>query len=261
MNGKWLQELWSYRELLYFFVWRDVKVKYKQSVLGIGWAVIQPLFAMIIFTLFFGRLANVPSDGLPYPVFSYAALVPWTYFSAAIALAGNSLVSNSTMITKVYFPRVSLPLASVLSGLVDFGFACLLLFVLMFAYNVRLTGWLLLMPVFLAVAVLLASGIGMFIAALHVRYRDMKYVLPFLIQLWLFVTPVIYPVTMIPERFRPIFALNPLAGIIDGFRSCVLPTRGFDLPLLGISLITTLVIFFAGAIYFRKTERWFADII
>jgi lipopolysaccharide transport system permease protein len=261
MNRHWVRELWIYRELFYFFVWRDIKVKYKQSLLGMGWAIIQPLFAMIIFSLFFGRLANVPSEGAPYPVFSYAGLLPWTYFAAAIALGGNSLVSNASMINKVYFPRLALPISSVLSGLLDFFFAALLLLALMLFYNVRLTWWLLLMPVLLFALVLLATGVSLFLAALHVRYRDVKYVLPFFIQLWLFATPVIYPVSLVPEQFQPLFALNPLAGIIDGFRSCVLSAKGFDLPLLSISLATTLIVFIAGTVYFRWTERWFADII
>jgi lipopolysaccharide transport system permease protein len=261
MNRHWVRELWSYRELFYFFVWRDIKVKYKQSLLGMGWAIIQPLFAMIIFSLFFGRLANVPSEGAPYPVFSYAGLLPWTYFSAVIALGANSLVSNANMINKVYFPRLALPISSVLSGLLDFFIAALLLLALMLFYNVRLTWGLLIMPVLLFALVLLAAGVSLFLAALHVRYRDVKYVLPFLIQLWLFATPVIYPVNLVPEQFRPLFALNPLAGIIDGFRSCVLSAKGFDLPLLGISLATTLIVFITGAVYFRRTERWFADII
>jgi lipopolysaccharide transport system permease protein len=261
MTKYWVRELWGYRELFYFFVWRDLKVKYKQSLLGIGWAIIQPLFTMIIFSLFFGRLANVPSEGAPYPVFSYAGLLPWTYFSAAIALGANSLVSNANMLNKVYFPRLALPISSVLSGLLDFFIAALLLLALMLYYHVRLTWWLLLIPVFLFALILLATGVSLFLAALHVRYRDVKYVLPFLIQLWLFATPVIYPVSLVPEQFRPLFALNPLAGIIDGFHSCILHAKGFDLPLLGISLATTLLVFITGTVYFRRTERWFADVI
>lgn len=261
MNQHWIKELWAYRELLGFFVWRDVKVKYKQSVLGVGWAVIQPLFTMITFTLFFGRLAGVPSEGLPYPVFSYAALLPWTYFSAVVALAGNSLVTNSNMINKVYFPRLALPLSSVLSGLIDFAVACILLLLLMLYYGVPITWRLLFLPPLLAVLVLLAAGVGMILAALHVRYRDVKYVLPFALQLWLFVTPVIYPTTLVPQYFRPLYALNPLAGIVDGFRTCVFPERNLDTQLLTISLVTTVIVFIAGMAYFRRTERWFADII
>jgi len=261
MNRTWLRELWLYRELFYFLVWRDVKVKYKQSLLGIGWAVIQPLFAMVIFTLFFGRLANVPSEGVPYPVFSYAALLPWTYFAGAIALAGNSLVSNANMVNKVYFPRVALPVSSVLSGLVDFAVASVFLVVLMLYYDIAFSWMLLLIPLLVGALVVLAAGVGMFFAALHVRYRDVKYALPFLIQLWMFVTPVIYPVSMIPDRYKGVFALNPVSGIIDGFRACILPGRSFDLTVLGISLAVTAAVFVSGALYFRQTERWFADII
>lgn len=261
MSKDWLRELWTYRELFYFLVWRDVKVKYKQSLLGVGWAVIQPLFAMIIFTLFFGRLAKVPSDGYPYPVFSYAALLPWTYFAAAVALAGNSLVSNANMLNKVYFPRVALPIASVLSGILDFLVAFVFLLALMAWYGVPPTWSLLWIPALLAAIVVLAAGVGMFIAALHVRYRDVKYALPFLIQLWLFVTPVIYPVSLVPREYRGLFALNPVAGIVDAFRACVLPATPFDLPVLGISLAVTAMVFITGTMYFRRTERWFADII
>jgi lipopolysaccharide transport system permease protein len=261
MSKHWLREAWEYRELFYFFVWRDIKVKYKQSLLGAGWAVIQPLFTMIIFTLFFGRLANVPSDGVPYPVFSYAALLPWTLFASSISLAANSLVSNSGMINKVYFPRLALPVSSVLSGLLDFAIASILLIALMIYYDIRFTWWLLLMPVLVAALVVLSTGVGMFLAALQVRYRDIKYVLPFVVQIWLFVTPVIYPITLVPERFRPLMALNPVAGIIDAFRACVFPSRSFDLPLIGISAATTLAVFLLGVTYFRRTERWFADII
>lgn len=261
MNRTWLQELWYYRELLYFFVWRDIKVKYKQSLLGVGWALIQPLSAMIIFTLFFGRLSKMSSEGLPYPVFSYTALLPWTYFSAAIGMAGNSLVMNANMINKVYFPRITLPLSSVLSGLVEFAIGFVLLLVLLVWYGVPLTWWLALFPVFLFAVVVLGAAVGMFLAALHVRYRDVKYALPFFTQLWLFVTPVIYPVTFVPEQYRILLALNPLSGIIDAFRVCVYPAKGFDLPLLGASLAVTAVVAAGGLLYFRKTERWFADVI
>jgi lipopolysaccharide transport system permease protein len=261
MDKHWLREAWDCRELFYFFVWRDIKVKYKQSLLGAGWAVIQPLFTMLIFTLFFGRLANVPSDGVPYPVFSYAALLPWTLFASSISLAANSLVSNSGMINKVYFPRVALPVSSVFSGLLDFAIASVLLVALMIYYQVPFTWPLFLLPVLVGLLVVLSTGVGMFLAALQVRYRDIKYVLPFVVQIWLFVTPVIYPMALVPEQFRPLMALNPVAGIIDGFRACVFPSRSFDFPLLGISVAVTLAVFMLGITYFRRTERWFADII
>jgi lipopolysaccharide transport system permease protein len=261
MNNQWLKETWEYRELFYFFVWRDIKVKYKQSLLGVGWAFIQPLFTMIIFTLFFGRFANVPSDGIPYPVFSYAALLPWTLFANSISLAANSLVSNAGMINKVYFPRMALPVGSVISGVLDFGIASVLLVALMIYYKIAFTSSLLLLPFVVAALLVLAMGMGMFLAALQVRYRDIKYALPFIVQLWLFVTPVIYPVTLIPDQFRPFIALNPLAGIIDGFRACVFPSRSFDVPLIATSAAVTIAVFSMGVIYFRRTERWFADII
>jgi lipopolysaccharide transport system permease protein len=261
MNNNWFKELWAYRELCYVLVWRDVKVKYKQSLLGAGWAVLQPLTSMIIFSLLFGRLAKMPSDGVPYPVFVYTALLLWSYVSAAVGLAANSLVSNANMITKVYFPRGTLPFASVLSGLLDLAVASVLLVALMFYYKVQATWWLALAPLFVLPLLLLSAGVGMFLAALHVRYRDVKYVLPFMIQLWLFVTPVIYPITLVPERFRPLFALNPLTGIIDGFRGCIFAGRPVDSPLLAISLLTTVVVFLGGLAYFKRTERWFADVI
>ena len=261
MTADWLKELWSYRELFYFLVWRDVKVKYKQSLLGMGWAVIQPLFAMIIFSLFFGRFAQVPSDGIPYPVFVYSALVVWTYFASAVAFSATSLVMNTNLITKVYFPRVALPFASVFSGLVDVGVASVLLLALMAYYGIAITWWLLLSPLFVFSLVVLAAGVGMILASLNVRYRDVKYVVPFGIQLWLFVSPVIYPVSIVPEQYRPLLALNPVTGIVDGFRACVFPTRHFDWQLIGMSLLVTLLVFTGGAVYFRRTERWFADII
>ncbi len=255
-----ITELWQYRELLYFLAWRDVKVRYKQAALGAAWAVIQPLFTMIIFTLFFGRLAGVPSEGIPYPLFSYCALVPWTYFSGVLGQAGQSLLTNSNLITKVYFPRVMLPASSAVSGLLDFAMGTIFLVALMVHYRVS-PGWSLLMaPVFLLSLFLFTIGTSMLTAALNVRYRDIKYALPFLIQLWLFVTPVIYPMTLIPKRFQWIAALNPLSGIVNGFRACVLGAR-LDTGLVSVSLATTLLIFAAGIRYFRKTERAFADII
>lgn len=254
-------ELWKYRELLYFLAWRDVKVRYRQALLGVAWAVIQPLFAMIIFTLFFGRLAGMPSDGIPYPLFSFCALVPWTYFSSTLAQAGNSLLSNSNLITKVYFPRVLLPTASAVSGLLDFGVGSAFLAMMMVYYGAR-PGWtLLLFPLFLLLMMALVVGVSMLLAALNVRYRDVKYALPFVIQLWLFVTPIIYPATFVPARFQRLLALNPMCGIVEGFRSALFPQRPLDWTLVGISLAGTTLLFACGALYFRRTERSFADII
>lgn len=261
MKTEWLREFWHYRELFYFLVWREVKIRYKQTVLGGTWAIIQPFFTMIVFTLFFGRLAKMPSDGIPYPIFSYSALLPWIYFSVALANAGNSLISNANLITKVYFPRATIPASAVLSGLVDFGIASVVLLGLMGYYRVQPSWELLLWPVLIAPLVLLAIGVGMILAALNVRYRDIRYAIPFCIQLWLFVTPIIYPTSIIPERFRILSAFNPLSGIIEAFRASLLPSRYIDWPLLGISAFMTLFIFALGTIYFRKTERTFADIV
>jgi lipopolysaccharide transport system permease protein len=261
MRGEWLQEFWRYRELFYFLVWRDVKIRYKQTVLGAAWAIIQPFFIMIIFTLFFGRLAKMPSDGIPYPVFSYSALVPWTYFAGALALAGNSLVGNANLITKVYFPRVTIPASAVLSGLVDFAIASVVLLGMMVYYRIQLSWGLLLWPVLVVPLVLLALGVGMFLAALNVKYRDVKYTIPFIVQLWLFLSPIIYPTSIIPERFRTLIALNPISGIIEAFRASLLPTRQVDWQLLSVSVAVTLFIFTLGALYFMKTERNFADVV
>jgi len=261
VNLEFVTDFWHYRELLYFLAWREVKVRYKQAALGAAWAIIQPLFTMIIFTLFFGRLAGVPSEGIPYPLFSFCALVPWTYFAGTLSLAGNSLVSNANLVTKVYFPRVLLPAATVLSGLLDFLIGSAFLVIMMFYYRVK-PGWqLLLVPVFVLSMMLLALGISMLLAALNVRYRDVKYALPFIIQIWLFVTPIIYPVTFLPAKYQKILALNPMAGIVEGVRACLFP--GYRMPwnLVEISCSVTIVLLIGGALYFRKTERTFADIV
>jgi lipopolysaccharide transport system permease protein len=261
MNAKWLSELWRYRELAYFFAWRDVKVRYKQAALGAAWAILQPLLTMVIFTLFFGRLAGIPSDGVPYPLFSYSALLLWTYFAVVLGQGGQSLVSNSNLITKVYFPRVALPASSALSGLLDFAVGLGFLVILMAYYGVQ-PGWpLLLAPLFLAGLVLFTLGVSMFVASLNVWYRDLKHAVPFLIQMWLFVTPVIYPTTFLPKRLQTLMAFNPLAGIIEGFRACLFPGRALDPMLTAVSLTMALVVFMAGLVYFRMTERAFADVI
>ena len=261
MNSEWFVEFWRYRELLYFLAWRDVKVRYKQAALGVSWAVIQPLLTMIIFTLFFGGIARVPSDGIPYPLFSFCALVPWTYFSTILGHAGNSLISNAQLITKVYFPRALLPAATVLSGLADFSVGAVVLALMMIYYHVK-PGWpLLLAPLFFAGMVVLAFSVSMFLAALNVRYRDVKYALPFLVQIWLFVTPIIYPVTFLPAKMRPLLAFNPMAGLLEGFRSSLLARKQMDWRLAGISVAITLVLLVIGAAYFRKTEKTFADIV
>jgi len=256
-----LREFWHYRELFYFFIWRDVKVRYKQTVLGASWAIIQPFFTMVVFTLFFGRLAKMPSDGIPYPIFSYSALLPWIYFSGALTNVGNSLVGNVNLLTKVYFPRATLPASAALSGLVDFSIAFLVLLGMMAYYQIQPSWEILLWPVLIIPLVFLALGTGMILAALNVKYRDVKYILPFIIQLWLFITPIIYPTSIIPERFRVLIAINPLTGIIEAFRSSIVPMRNIDYQLLSVSVVLSLIIFLMGTIYFRKTEKTFADIV
>ena len=255
-----LKELWAYRELLWVLTLRDVKVRYKQTVLGVAWAVIQPVMTMVVFTIFFGRLAQMPSDGFPYPVFVYAALLPWTFFANAVGNAGNSLVGSANLVSKVYFPRLVIPLASVGAGLIDFAISAVILLLLMLVYGV---GWSLnlLAAPFLALAVVFtALGVGTLLSALNVAYRDFRYVIPFLVQLWLFATPVVYPASLVPERWQWLFYLNPMAGLIEGFRSVFLG-KAFDVPALAISMAVAVAVFLAGVFYFEKVERRFADII
>src|SRR5580704_10220288 len=250
-----LSEFWRYRELLYFFAWRDIKVRYRQAALGAAWAVIQPLFNMLIFAVVFGRLAKMPSNGIPYPIFSYVALVPWTYFSGVIGLASISLISNSSLITKVYFPRMLLPAGTAVAGLLDFVIASVLLVGMMFYYHVRVGWFFLLSPVVIFLMVVLTTGVSMLLAAMTVKYRDIKYVLPFAIQLLLFATPIIYPVDIFPVWSRPILALNPCWGMVVGFRTCLLPHQTADLTQMGISTGMTIVIFAFGLYYFNKSEK------
>ena len=256
-----IAELWQHRELLYFFAWRDIKVRYRQAILGTAWAVIQPLFNMILFATIFGRLAHLPSNGIPYPIFVYCALLPWTYFSGVMALASNCLTSNASLITKVYFPRLLLPASTALAGLLDFAIASVLLVGLMFYYHMRV-GWMLVFsPLIILLMVLLTTGVSMVMAALNVRYRDVKYVLPFAIQIGLFATPIIYPASMIPKRFQPILALNPCWGMVDGFRACLFPNQPIDFKLIGTSTAVAIAVFAFGFYYFKKMETTFADII
>jgi len=258
--GEWLAEIWRAREILYFLAWRDVKVRYKQAALGVAWAVLQPLFTMITFAFFFGRLAGIPSDGIPYPLFSYSALVLWTYFAVTLAQVGNSLVANSNLITKIYFPRAALPAAAAVGGLLDLVVSSVLLVGMMIYYHVTPRWGLLLTPVFVVQTVLLVLGVGMLLAAINVRYRDVKYTIPFLTQLGLFVTPIIYPVSFLPHRLQGWLALNPMTGVIQGFRACLFGIP-IDWDLLGCSWIVTLLLLLAGALHFRSTERVFADIV
>jgi lipopolysaccharide transport system permease protein len=255
-----LKSLWAYRELLYFLIWRDVKVKYKQTVLGAAWAVIQPLFTMIIFSIFFGKLASLPSDGIPYPLFAYAAVLPWTFFSNAITSSGASLVGSANLITKVYFPRMIIPTAAVAAGLIDLMIAFGILIVLMIYYSVGFAWNLLMAPALIALTALLAVAVGMWTSAVNVKYRDIRHALPFAIQLLMFVTPIIYPISLAPARWRWVFLLNPLAGIIEGYRSAFFG-RPFDWLALAISTALTLSLLLYAAFYFRRVERAFADIV
>ncbi len=256
-----LHELWQFRDLLYIFIWRDIKVRYKQTVIGIAWAIIQPLITMIIFSVFFGRLMNVPSQGIPYPIFVYAGLLLWNYFYTALTDISNSLVGNENMIKKVYFPRIILPIAQATTPAVDFVFAFIVLLGLMWFYQYT-PHWqgILILPILLFLTLIIALGAGFFLAALNARYRDVRYILPFFTQLLLFVTPVIYPLEIIPERFQALAMLNPMAGIITISRSFLL---GLPLPnwpqLLGMSALVTIPILIIGIAYFRRTERFFAD--
>lgn len=263
-GGLWdtgLREAWNHRELLYFFVWRDIKVRYKQTLIGAGWAILQPLLTMLIFTLFFGRLAKIPSDGIPYPVFFYAALLPWTYFSAALGGATNAMVENQRMITKIYFPRVILPLASVFSGLLDFAIGCLMLAGLMIFYGVAPGPAMLLLPLFLLLALLTAFGVGLWLAAWNAAYRDVRYVIPFLIQLWMFASPVAYPSSLVPQQWRWLYGLNPMAGVIDGFRWGVTGQGTPPGTLLLASIVAVVVVLVGGMAYFQRREGVIADIV
>jgi lipopolysaccharide transport system permease protein len=256
-----LKELWEYRELLYFFIWREIKVRYKQTVLGASWAVLQPVLTMVIFSVIFGRLANLDSEGIPYPIFTYAALLPWQLFSRALGDASGSLVGAQSMITKVYFPRLFLPGAAVLSGLVDFAIAFIVMLGLMLFYGITPTLAILTLPLFLLLAIVTALAVGMWLSALNVKYRDIKYVTPFLIQLWLYGTPIAYSATLIPEQYRILYGLNPMAGVVNGFRWALLGQDASLDPLLIPSVIMVLVLFITGLIYFQRTEQTFADIV
>jgi lipopolysaccharide transport system permease protein len=256
-----LGDLWTYRELLYFLTWRDVKVRYKQTLLGVLWVIIQPLFTMLIFTLFFGRLAGIKSDNLPYSLFAFSGLLPWTFFANAISNSSNSLVGDSRLITKIYFPRIIIPMAAVMAGLVDFAIGSLLLAGFLIYYGVALTWGVLMLPVFLLLLTLLALGVGMQMAAWNIKYRDVRYALPFLIQLWMFASPIIYPSSMVPQKWKWLLALNPLVGIIGGFRVSIFGHQPFDWPALLIAAVITLVLLVYSLHSFQRMEKSFADII
>ena len=259
-NSRTVSDIWAYRELLYFFVWRDIKVRYKQTLLGAGWAIIQPLMTMVVFTIFFGHLAKVPSDGLPYPVFSLMALVPWTYFAAALAGCSTSLSGYQHIISKVYFPRLIIPIGAVIAPLVDFAIGFVILIGFMVWYRITPGPSIVWLPALLLLALATAASAGVWLAALNVRYRDVRYVVPFVVQLWMFATPVAYPASLVPSRWRAVYGLNPMAGVIEGFRWALAggPAPGV---ITVVSATVVMVLIAAGAIYFRRLEGTFADVI
>lgn len=255
-----LKELWEYRELLYFLVWRDIKVRYKQTILGAAWAIIQPFFTMVVFSIFFGKLGKIPSDGVPYPIFSYAGLLPWSYFAGALAEASNSLVGSSNLIRKVYFPRLVIPLGGVFAGLVDFAIAFTVFIGMMIYYGIHPTWTMIMLPVFILLALVTALGVGLWLSALNVQYRDVRFVIPFLVQFWLFATPVAYPSSMLPEAWRTIYGINPMAGVVEGFRWALLGTTPPG-PLIAVSASISVLLLVSGAFYFRRMEKTFADLV
>ena len=259
-SNRTLSDLWAYRELLYFFIWRDVKVRYKQTLLGAGWAIIQPLMTMVVFTIFFGHLAKVPSDGLPYPVFSLMALVPWTYFASALAGCSTSLSGYQHIISKVYFPRLIIPIAAVIAPLVDFAIGFVILIGFMAWYRIVPGASIVWLPALMLLALATAASVGVWLAALNVRYRDVRYVVPFVVQLWMFATPVAYPASLVPARWRAVYGLNPMAGVIEGFRWALAggPAPG---SITLVSAAVVIVLIAGGAVYFRKLEGTFADVI
>ena len=260
-RGLGLKDIESYRELLYFLVWRDLKVRYKQTVLGTAWALIQPMMTMLIFSLFFGRLAKVPSDGIPYPLFSYAALVPWTFFANSLNQSANSLVGSANLITKVYFPRVLIPTAPVLAGLVDFGLSFAFLLGMVCYYHVQ-PGWnSLYLPAFLLLAVVNAAGIGLWLSALNVKFRDVRHTMPFLVQFWMFATPIAYPSSLLKEPWHTLYGINPMAGVVEGFRWSLLGTPTRPGPIIVLSAGVSCLLFVGGLMYFRKMEKTFADYV
>lgn len=256
-----LKKLWDYRELLYFLIWRDVKVRYKQTFLGFVWAVLQPLMTMVVFSVIFGYLAKVPSDGIPYQVFTYTALLPWTLFAHAVNESGNSLVLNQQLITKVYFPRLIIPLASVLSGLVDFGIGFIVLLGLMLFYGVVPTWAILTLPFFLLLEIATSLAIGLWLATLNVQYRDVRHAIPFLVQFWLFITPVAYSSNLIPAQWRVLYGINPMVGVIEGFRWALLGKEGTNGPMMLVSILVVIALLVSGLFYFRRMEDRFSDVI
>jgi lipopolysaccharide transport system permease protein len=256
-----LRGLWRARELLYFLIWRDVKVRYKQTILGAAWAILQPLLTMVVFSIFFGKLAGMPSDGVPYPLFAYVALVPWTFFANGLTLSSNSLVSNQTLLRKVYFPRLVIPISAVASGLIDFGIAFVVLLALAARYGVAPTAHMLWLPAFVLLALVTALGVGLWFAALNVLYRDIQYVVPFLVQVWLYATPIVYPSSLVPERWRTLYAINPMVGVVEGFRWALLGTGAGPGPMIVVSSLAALATLIGGLFFFRRMEKSFSDVV
>lgn len=256
-----LRELWDHRELLYFLTWRDVNVRYRQTVLGVGWAIFQPLFTMVLFSVVFGRLAKVPSDGIPYPVFSYAALVPWTFFAQALSHSSVSLVTGANLIRKVYFPRLVMPVSSVLGGLVDFVLAFAVLLGMMLYFDIMPTVRILWLPLFLLLAFVTALGTGLWLSAMNVLFRDVRQLIPFLTQFWLFATPVAYPTSLLGGHWRALLGMNPMAGVVEGFRWALLGSASAPGPVVGVSALVAVAVLVSGAFYFRRMEKTFADVI
>ena len=252
-------ELWEYRELLYFLTWRDIKVRYKQTVLGAAWAIIQPFFTMVVFSIFFGWLGRMPSDGLPYPIFAYSALVPWMFFANALTQSSNSLVEHERLITKVYFPRLLVPLAAVMAASVDFAIAFIVLIGMMSFYGIIPTAAIWTVPVFTVLASVTALGVGLWLSALNVQYRDVRYTIPFLVQFWLFATPIAYPSSLVPEPWRTVYGLNPMAGVVEGFRWALLDNQQAPGFMLAVSIMMVLGLLMSGLYYFRRMEATFAD--
>jgi len=256
-----IRDVWAYRELLYFLVWRDLKVRYKQTVLGILWAIIQPFFLMVIFSIFFGKLGKIPSEGIPYPIFAYTALLPWSYFAQSLNACSNSLVANSHLITKVYFPRLIIPISSVLSGVVDFAISFSILLGLMFYYQIFPNLMVLLLPLLILMATATALGAGLWLSALNVQYRDIRYTMSFLTQFWFFATPVVYSSSLVPGIWRFFYGLNPMVGVVQGFRGVLLGKGQIIGPMFAVSIIVIASLLFTGAIYFRRMEKGFADVV
>lgn len=256
-----LSELWAYRELLYFLIWRDVKVKYKQTIIGAGWAILQPLTTMLVFTLVFKKIADISSEGIPYPIFAYTALLPWNLFATALNRSTVSLVSQVGLISKVYFPRLIIPLSAAFSGIIDFAIAFVILVGMMFWYGITPRWAVLSLPLFITIALVAALSVGLWLAALNVRYRDVGHAVPFLIQIWMFASPVAYPVGLIPEKWRLLYSFNPLAGVIEGFRWALLGKESPDFRVIAVSTMVVFALLFGGLIYFKRTERTFADLV